>query len=176
MWRVSFSQTHNQGLRHLFLTVFVKGPSCLAPNTSQCLCQRVRRGLWPLKDAALCCQLKSPSRVQDWVLLEGTEEKSLTLTRSHWFALQADWWYFTKTNTVLVSRPMKYGVVMRRGHTTILQRYNDDSSTAIWMPSLEAAAGAKNFVESKNGFCCDILGIFHEPWIPRKKASIFVIS
>ena len=38
---------------------------------------------------------------------------------------------FSKTNTVLVARPMKNGVVKRRGHTTILQRYNDDSSTAI---------------------------------------------
>ena len=101
--KMRFHQTHNQGLRQLLLTPdCVLGLLCLARHTWQCPCISVvpeatheaSRG--PLRGAVSAPKALQGSETETRELLGGTEENSVSPMRGHWFALQANQWFFTK--------------------------------------------------------------------------------
>ena len=100
-------------MRQFFLSG-VLGPPRLGRHTWQCPCISVvpeathEASRVPLKGAVSAQKALQGSETETSELLGATEENSISLTRGHWFALQANKWFFTKRkqkNIELVARP-----------------------------------------------------------------------
>ena len=83
--QVRFQQMHNQALRQLLLTV-----SCWLPP----LARNTRRS--PCFSVAPEATHEASQGSKTRELLGGIEENSVSLTRGHWFALQANQWFLYK--------------------------------------------------------------------------------